>query len=163
MRRMYSKPQLLEAVEQEAEVNGLKAFENIVDKDGHKRFVDFDGTLNDNAPITGVYAKASLSGSHLLVVLAFSIADTETLTNGLRLVDFTLPEWVYNKIVPVWGGSNISRIDEKLYADNWTSQTMSAGLSKESSNRIRINNLGDTTLTADRKVRIAFDLLIDNE
>ena len=79
MRRMYSKPQLLEAVEQEAEVNGLKAFENIVDKDGHKRFIEGTPT---NPTIEGVeitYAKWSLSGTHLMLVMAGNVASTTVL------------------------------------------------------------------------------------
>ena len=44
MRRMYSKPQLLEAVEQESKLNGIKVFEDIKDKDGHNRFIE--GNIN---------------------------------------------------------------------------------------------------------------------
>lgn len=163
MRRMYSKPQLLEAVEQEAEVNGLKAFENIVDKDGHKRFIEGEGTPLSLEGFTASYCKWALSGTHLMFVIAGTIASGTTITGYPNLAVFKLPEWIYNKIYPVW----LNYIESKtitLYAENWTNQTMQIGLAKGSGTNINIPKIsGDITLSAERSFRIAFDLVIDNE
>ena len=170
MKRMWSKNELKQLANEQVQeqvssgqLQNVKVFEEIVDKDGHKRFEDFDGEVNASAPITGVYTKASLSGSHLLIVLAFSVANTSTLSNGLKLVDFTIPQWIYDKITPVWASVYIEKTDKLAYAKNWTSQTIAFLLSKESNNKIRIANTGTTTLTADRSVRVSFDILIDND
>ena len=159
MRRMYSKPQLLEAVEQEAEVNGLKAFENIVDKDGHKRFIDGVLPTKELEGLVYTYNKWSLSGSHLLLVIAGTIANATVIANGFYMLqNFNLPEWIMDKIYPTY--SNV--VDVKtitLYGG--TSQTISVYFNKGSSGlSITVSGITDN---ADKQFKIAFDLLIDNE
>ena len=164
MRRMYSKPQLLEAVEQEAKVNGLKAFENIVDKDGHKRFIEGDLNLYQNVPNTWTktYGKWSLSGSHLLIVLGITIPDESASFDGvLCALGGVLPQWIIDKIYTLFSNVVI-RQQIPAYANNFTSQNCIFLLEKISDENLRIY-ASTPAMTADRNVRIAFDLLIDNE
>ena len=159
MRRMYSKPQLLEAVEQEAEVNGLKVFENIVDKDGYKRFIEGDIEVVDALSENKIYGKWSLSGSHLSLVLCLSGSENDTISGNITK-PIALPSWVLTNIHPL--GSTV--VDLKSF--NWfgsdnTTQSVSVYLEKASNNlRVYSNSI---TLTKNRNVRMAFDLLIDNE
>ena len=160
MRRMYSKPQLLEAVEQEAEVNGLKAFENIVDKDGHKRFIEEDITPETISGITWNYAKWSLSGTHLMIVVAGNIANATSLSSGAKLFDINIPSWIFDKIYPILS-THVSFITQIFYGESATTQNATIRLSKQTTLNV---NMGQSfTLTADRTFRIAIDLLIDNE
>ena len=162
MRRMYSKPQLLEAVEQEAEVNGLKAFENIVDKDGHKRFIEGTITPETISGFTFEYTRWSLSGSHLLIVVAGTIADATTIADNTRLCKITFPKWINDKIYDIF----VPNIDIKtaiLYGEDASSQTTTARFRTINTTEKDIIIRNGLTTTAKRMFRIAFDLLIDNE
>ena len=162
MRRMYSKPQLLEAVEQEAEVNGLKAFENIVDKDGHKRFIEGDITLETTEGITQTYGKWSLSGSHLMIVVAGTIANG-TSTSAFKMAWINnIPQWILDKIVTTF--SNV--VEYKLYNiynNDFTSQQVSTYLGLDNDSGKLFIQCGSINATAQRIFRFAYDLLIDNE
>ena len=160
MRRMYSKPQLLEAVEQEAEVNGLKVFENIVDKDGHKRFIEWDGVNETLSGIEITYSKASLSGTHLMFVLVFNAENNATLGNT-KISEFTLPQWLADKIFPLWT-SIVNYITFNARDSGGGTQTIQIALRKDE-NKIQFYSLSSQTFTAARVVRAEFDLLIDNE
>lgn len=144
------------------EITGdAKIFENIVDKDGNKRFIDIVGAVNPLVEgLTGTYCRASLSGTHLLVVLAGTIADESVLTNGMTFATFELPQWIRDKIVPVWS-TYIERKSVTLWADDWSSQEDNMSISKVS-NGVAIISLTPVTLTKERKFRVQFDLLIDN-
>ena len=166
MRRMYSKPQLLEAVEQEAEVNGLKAFENIVDKDGHKRFIEGNITLKNTLPegITKVYAKWALSGSHLLIVVCLSGANATVISASTEIADISVPQWILNKIYPLVSGiSYVETKTEQWYGSGWNSQSHLVSLRKSSESILNVRFEAGLTLSRDSTIRIAFDLLIDNE
>ena len=162
MRRMYSKPQLLEAVEQEAEVNGLKAFENIVDKDGHKRFIEGEIDIETITGVTKTYGKWSLSGSQLLIVLALEIADTTVLgTSTYFTNDIDLPQWLKDKIIPVTSGL-VDNITFNMRGSDWSAQAASVALIKDD-DKLKLRCLSSVTLSAKRYVRLAYNLLIDNE
>ena len=161
MRRMYSKPQLLEAIEQEAQEKGLKAFENIVDKDGHKRFIEGDVNLDkEYEGVTKLYGKWSLSGSHLLIVCCLFVTEDKVLTYG-ECITMNIPEWIYNKITPIYA----SAIDKKTFSaftPNGSEQTVPAYLLKKGTGVLSVET-GFTATDDDRTIRFAFDLLIDNE
>ena len=162
MRRMYSKPQLLEAVEQEAEVNGLKAFENIVDKDGHKRFIEGEVHLDNSVPsgYTELYGKWSLSGTHLLIVIAFSIDNAVNTGYVTTLTTVNIPDWIKNKIVPL-GNTYIELKNVYGYASDDSTQQVACQL-RLRNDEIAISQ-SSITMTAKRAFRVAFDLLIDDE
>lgn len=136
--------------------------ENIIDNNLHKRFIEDDIEIETITGVTKTYGKWSLSGSHLLIVLALSLDDTTEIANGTLLTNLNIPQWVLDKIVPIWSTAVI-KSDFNAMTDAWTTQTFTVYLAKESSDSLRIRKSGAITLNADRKVRIAFDLLIDNE
>lgn len=164
MRRMFSKKQVEEiSLEKIESTTNLKVFENIVDKDGHKRFIEGNGTNEVISGITFTYSKFSLSGTHLMFVIAGTCNNATELTNSLLFSSFTIPSWIWNKIFGVWQTTNVIRQQIIMYADDWTTQSPSFVLAKGTDNRITVRHVGTTTLTADRSFRMQFDLLIDNE
>lgn len=139
----------------------LKAFENIVDAQGHARFVEGDGTPYELTGYTPSYYKWSLSGSHLLLVVAGKFADTTSITNS-DIVAFKLPKWVYDKIYPVWQNW-IEAQTITLINDDWTSQQCAMALRKGGDDSLVIRITGSVTMTKERNFRCQFDLLVDNE
>ena len=111
----------------------LKAFENIVDKDGHKRFIEGPITGITITGLTFTYNRWSLSGSHLLYVVAGKIDNGAVLPNQ-TLCRAYLPQWILDKIIPVAS----TRLDIKTITcynnDISTSQTFQAILNKASDN-----------------------------
>ena len=136
--------------------------ENIVDLAGNKRFIESEF---DTLPVTGVtikYAKWSLSGTHLMIVLAGDIADTTVLTNSTKFAEFNIPKWIADKIAVIWGDDAVLNVPNNLYSYTWATQYSTAALTKND-NTLTIYNSTAVTLTADRSFRIQFDLLIDAE
>ena len=165
MKRMHTDREIramaVDSVEQKSE---LKVFENIVDKDGHKRFIEGDITLESVTGVTKTYGKWSLSGTHLMCVLSLKIDDTTALSFAqLCPVLENLPKWIRDKMVVMAPNSDaISVISTKAYdIDGSTSQDFSCYL-RESSSEVFMSN-SSFTASADRYVRIQFDILIDNE
>ena len=164
MRRMFSIKQLEELAKQTIEsADSLKVFENITDEAGHKRFVEGDIELNNDYQsvehLTNLYGKWSLSGSHLLLVLCLELEEDIVYSSG-QIAKITLPSWIMDKIVALQGveievktfkafGSDISTQDAIVYLETYSGQV--------------IFYLSSLTPSMDRKLRIAFDLLIDNE
>ena len=159
MRRMYSKPQLLEAVEQESKINGIKVFEDIKDKDGHARFIEGDITIATLTGFTQTYGKWSLSGSHLLIVVAVEVA-SGTYTSE-RLCEITLPTWIFDKIYPLYG----TVVDYKptTQFNGGIVGTFNAYLGKDTGVGKLFIQSGSQTPTQNVAIRYSYDLLIDNE
>ena len=163
MRRMFSKKQLEEiSLEKIEATENLKIFENIVDKDGHKRFIEGDITMEEISGITQTYCKWSLSGSHLLVVIGGSVANGTTISSTTKICDIDFPQWIKDKIEVLYGASVVLIESVSLYGSDGVSQTGSFRLRK-ADNAIFVDISGNLTLTADRNFRIQYDLLIDNE
>lgn len=157
MKRMWSKNELARQVK---EVK--KDITTLVDKDGHPRFIEGDINIPEIEGVTKEYGKWSLSGSHLLIVLAISIVDTTALTTRTIASFDGLPQWVIDKCIPTFSNA----IDYKafnLFASNLSSQNIGVYLRKPTTSSLDIYLANNITLTADRTGRIAFDLLIDNE
>lgn len=138
--------------------------ENIVDADGNKRFIEGESTL-DNPPsgFTITYAKWSLSGTHLMIVIAGSIANGTTLPGGnTGLFECVLPKYVLDKIVPVWAGNMIEIKTINSRATDWSVQNFNGALGKTLTG-LRVYTGDTTTFTADRNFRVQYDLLIDDQ
>ena len=138
------------------------SLENIVDADGHKRFIEGNGTPLAQEGFTPSYNKWSLSGSHLMVVLAGGISNGTNISIYSNLLTIVLPQWIYDKIYTVWGSSYIAVAKIELRANDWSTQELPVNIFK-SDNMIGIQTIEGITLTSDRYFRIQFDLLIDNE
>ena len=160
MRRMYSKNQLEElAVKTIENADSLQVFENITDKNGNKRFIEGDIEIETISGISKDYGKWALSGNHLLIVLCLDLAN-EIIFSYQRIAYVNVPDWVKAKIVPI----SDNYVDWKVFKgfdSALNSQDINGYLLKVNNN-ITLD-IGGATITADRKVRMVFDLLIDNE
>lgn len=132
--------------------------DDIVDSEGNKRFVEGNGIVNTTY-IDGSYCKWSLSGTHLMCVLAgkYKLGSTP---NETLLASYTIPSYISDKIYPVW--SDI--IEMKA-----VSARLSGGTGYEDYMTFRIVN-GELQIkqqavftTKDAYFRVQFDLLIDTE
>ena len=163
MKRMWTEREVRSlAVKSVEETSNLKVFENIVDKDGHKRFIEGDIAIETISGVTKTYGKWSLSGSHLMIALVLSLANTTTIAGTTKLGALTLPKWIYDKIIPAYSAV-VELKSTPAYGSDSTSQSFAYYGRKNTDNEIGIYKSGDITLTADRSVRLQFDLLIDDE
>jgi len=137
---------------------GNTALESIKDASGHNRFIEGDITPEVIEGVEYTYAKWSLSGTHLLVVLAGSIDNGITI--GGTIANLDLPTWVKDKIITTYGNSVVRQSDAIYASDGSTSQNAINVLAK-SANNIYVQSY--VTTTAKRYFRYQFDLLIDNE
>ncbi len=160
MKRMWSKNELKNIADNQAK-EVKKDITTLVDADGHNRFISGDLTLKEIEGVTKAYGKWSLSGTHLLIVLAINVANTTAIEAETVLVEnVNVPDWIREKIVPT-AGTLIDIRPVTFYASNWSNQSSQASFTKSAQNNlvIRINN--SITFTANRTGRIVFDLLID--
>lgn len=137
--------------------DGDTQLEKIKDASGHNRFIEGDITTIDVEGVTYSYKKWSLSGTHLMVVLAGNILDETVFPSG-EIANFTLPSWIMDKITAITGDRVIIA---KLvaYGSDLSSQESACYLRKSTNMYI---TFGGLTLTATRSFRVEFDLLIDN-
>ena len=151
MKRMWS----------EEEIQSFKKdISNLVDSKGNPRFIEGEGTPLSQEGFTSTYCKWSLSGTHLMLVLAGSVASGTTISTLSIMASYNLPAWILNKIVPV-AGSIVEYKNIVAYASDYSTQTVNSFFRKSTDVAIAIN--GSFTLTANRNFRIQYDLLIDSE
>lgn len=147
-------------------LSGGSALEDIVDKNGNHRFIEGNGVSETQTSEIALYNKWSLSGTHLMFVFA---GQHTTGQIPQLLSTFTLPEWVFNKIVPVVTVGNVGYIEIKTVKfykyDDWgTNVETLAGLWVDIQNKvIKIGFPNSTSYSTSYNYRIQFDLLIDNE
>ena len=141
-----------------------KIFENIVDKDGHPRFIEDDLVMSELCPpsVSKTYGKWALSGSHLLIVLGLDIT-ASTVNNGAQIAFINIPDWIKDKIVALWDNYYVESKGFTAWADNWSSSAIAINLVKDSYNNLVLYVGSEFTTDNTKHVRIAFDLLIDNE
>ena len=138
----------------------FKILENILDNEGHPRFIEGNGTPGNF--ISQPFCKYSLSGTHLMFVVA-GLVEPQTIGANEVLGNFLLPEWIASKIYPVWGNINLQRIGITFTAGDWSTKVMDAIVYIDG-NYLKIANLGtDFVLEKSSGFRVQFDLLIDNE
>lgn len=141
--------------------NVLTIMENIVDLNGNKRFVDF--TIDDLvvSGITPIYSKASLSGTHLMLVYVFDVDNATTLSNT-KIAEITLPKYIMDKIFSI----SSRLVDYKIftaYADDLSSQNLGVNLFLSVDNAKLEFIVAGLTANSLKHIRIQFDLLIDAE
>lgn len=141
----------------------INLMENIVDSKGNKRFIEGEGTTASTTGLNGVYVKYSLSGTHLMIVAAGNMEAGTTLVPYSSLFTFTLPKYIFDKIVPIWG----NYIEAKSFVirdeDGGNTISLSTALYKATENRIQIWDLSNLTLTSKKVFRLQYDILIDND
>lgn len=138
---------------------------NIVDEDGHKRFISGDITPDTITGVSFSYAKWALSGSHLIIVLAGAIADNTTLSFKKLAILNDIPQWVRDKITPSGDSENIV---SSGFADEWVDSVNPLanryaffGLTKPASGNIEVSLWSTHAYTTGVYFRMTFDLLID--
>ena len=143
-------------------ISELPIFENIVDAQGNKRFIEGDIEIETKEGLSKDFGKWALSGSHLLIVLAFTIQSNITI--GVEKLGElkNLPDWVKGKIIPLFS--------RYVFANSVNGFTDAFGvlqggfsLYKQDSGEIEIRSYNSITSNAITHFRVAFDLLIDNE
>lgn len=159
MKHMWSEEEIQTLIEEQGG-SGTSTLENIVDKNGNKRFIE--GTpnfvLSEGYNVVSVYEKWSLSGTHLMIVGVLTANGNSNLSSK-KVYEITLPNWIFSKIVTFPNSVVVSRIS--ALASN-TSASMTALLNKD----VQSNILYVTAPTEVRDgvtYRIQFDLLVDNE
>lgn len=161
-----------ESVEGDLSVTGdAKIFENIVDKDGHKRFIDGDIDIQtSNLPegMTVAYAKWTLSGTHLVCVIAGSVsANVETPIFPTRLAYINLPEWIMDKIYPI-SNNWLESVNIYLYPVQSSAPSnqvirLSCFYNKTNNRLEIVFDSASITALYDSGFRYCIDLVIDNE
>ena len=151
----------------ELPVNGnAPYFEEITDKDGHARFIEGDiqeGGLPEG--VSKLYGKWTLSGSHLLIVISYS------LTNAVELSAFSdfgrlvnLPSWIFDKITPLFANSIVLQEVVNAFDNTANVQQLNMRMYKNiDSSTITLTNISTLTLSSTKSFRWQIDLLIDNE
>lgn len=145
-------------------LNGNIPLERIKDANGNLRFVEGNGFYSSQAGRTITYCKWSLSGTHLMFVLAGTY-DEGAIVQGGDLCSFRLPQYIYDKIYPVFATSRIEVKGLTLISDDWTSESTkpSIVLTKAGDRYISFANVTPNfAVSQARAFRLQFDLLIDN-
>lgn len=146
--------------------NVVGTMEEIKDANGNLRFIEGDGILPYTVTgLTITYNKWSLSGTHLMFVVAGNFdAGSYDISSGMGLGQYTIPTWVLNKIYPVWN-QFIELKTVRATATNWTATNFSVVLRKDPTQITIVipNSTNAMVFNNDSSFRIQFDLLIDNE
>lgn len=135
----------------------------IVDSEGNARFVEGEGTLTEQDGVTYTYNKWSLSGTHLMLVVAGTIAEATT-TTSTTIVTFTdIPEWIMNKIYPSSYDTWVEYKKLILLNTDITQRTTDVILNKLSDTSLAIMYTTNQTFEKELNFRYQFDLLIDTD
>ena len=138
-----------------------KIFEDIVDKDGHKRFIEDNLTMETITGVTFSYNKWSLSGTHLMCVIAGKI-DSGTSLSSTRICGLNVPSWIIDKIIAISGNRILSGSVSPLTSNVVSLGTLYFIVNKDNDNTISIIS-SYSAQTSDVWFRFNFDLLIDSE
>ena len=136
-------------------------FENITDKNGNKRFVEGDITMNAITGVTQTYGKWSLSGSHLMIVLCIKTEANITLAYPTKFADIILPNYITDKLVSIQG----TAVDVKniTFVKSTGSISSTPCRLEKITNGVSITKSGSYITELNDVCRIQFDLLIDDE
>lgn len=152
MRRMFSEKQIQELIKATK-----KDISSLVNENQDEVFIGGEGTNQEVSGVEITYNKWSLSGTHLMFVVAGNIANATAITSGTTISKFEIPSWVFDKIVPIIT-KYIDRKSFQLFDGGLTTQSVTISLTKETAT-VDVS-MSSITLTADRYFRYNFDLLI---
>lgn len=141
--------------------NGVNLIQ-LVDSKGNPRFVEGDGEGITQEGVTITYCKWSLSGTHLMCVLAGTVTAGTEIAGSSVLATFTFPNYILNKIYPTQG-TLIYYFTISFVGTNYQITNIQSFCDKTGT-AIRIKTNGAySTQTVDKSFRAQVDLLIDNE
>ena len=141
------------------------SLESIVDKNGNPRFVEGDITMETIEGVTQTYGKWSLSGTHLMIVIAFDIGANVSTPVDTRLALIEIPEFIINKITNIWANViNVVGVTIREKQSWWINSSLNNVILYKVDNHLAIRTSAtQVTPTADSVCRIQFDLLIDSD
>lgn len=146
-----------------------KIYETIEDSAGHKRFADGAGTVGtaigdylDNVS----YCRWTLSGSHLMIVMAGKMKRNQTIPAYTNMAKYAIPSWIRSKIYNLYGNNNdgiIGSVGINKFTDSLSDLGTSRGY-VISSGELLIQTLESITVPDQDNVyfRVAYDLIIDD-
>lgn len=137
----------------------------VVDSKGRPRFIQGTNSSGGFAPNIGsiTYGEWSLSGTHLMAVIAGSIKANVTIHDGTVIGHFELPKWVTDKIAPVWANTYIEAKNISLRGNDWSEKDVKSILSKGDISIDIVIAQEFTNDSTERHFRIQYDLLIDTD
>ena len=133
---------------------------NVVDSNGNPRFIEGNGTPATITGFTATQCKWSLSGTHLMLVLAGTIANGTAITSSIHMADYVMPQFIVEKIQTLTGVF-IEFKNTNMRASTLGIQNVEF-VARKTTTGVYLT-ISDVTLTADRNFRIQFDLLIDSK
>ena len=148
------------------EGGGGASLADIVDSNGNKRFVEGSLTEPFVTGLTYTYNKWSLSGTHLMIVLAGSLVKSGTINANTTLASVVLPDYINDKIVPLNRDGVIAKKSETLYSYVSGNATMDIQFIKNTQGAIFIaitNSVTNPSTNWSADFRVQLDLLIDSE
>lgn len=141
--------------------NGFVTVEVDGDVSARPLIVEGDLEFEEITGVTFTYGKWSLCGTHLMVVLAGTVANGTSITFGTYYAAAKLPKFAFDKIHPISGALVSFQTVQYLSANPITTQSANIDFVKDTET-MKLRSAA-ITLTADRMFRVQFDLLIDNE
>ena len=144
------------------DVVNVNRIEQIVDADGHNRFIDDNVQTGVITDVTFNYAKWSLSGTHLMIVIAGNT--TASIPKYTLLASVNLPQWIKDKIYKLNNYSSVvsmtNLIGRTITPD--AINTYKCTLSKTDEGVLNINAYEEINSgNYEEGFRLQFDLLID--
>lgn len=145
---------------------GGATLDDIVDSQDRKRFIEGDLTLllspeqMEQYGATVLYSKWSLSGTHLMIVACVSFSKATQQSDLITIFKVNLPDWIKEKLVPIFSTHLISRV---LVAKYPTGNLSASLYTYNNEVTLNLSNLMDNPITANCTARYQFDLLIDTE
>lgn len=136
--------------------------ENIVDSAGNKRFIEENLTMNTISGVNFTYAKWSLSGTHLMIVIVAAIAATTELSGATTWTTIDIPDYIYDKIYPVYS-TVVNRYSPSAFDSSGNATNIPLRLEKGANTLTLVKNGSSTIGANDVVLRLQIDLLIDAE
>lgn len=152
---------------QSVTVTAKRLLNEIVDSQGHNRFIQGTPTENVLEGVTHLYKSYVLNGHSLRIIDIVEIAPQTTLANAVLLIldfrDESTNRWIFDKIVPIYSNviAKMETIDIASPSSNPTKQLFSLTINPPYNVWVYL----PTTLTNSSNVsmyfRIEFNLIID--
>ena len=161
MKHMWSEEEIQSLIEEQGGSGG-STLADIVDSKGNKRFIEGEGTPVSLSGITPTYYKWSLSGTHLMIVYSGEISSGTIIPAGQKLIDFTLPEWILNKILPLTDKGTLDFKNIEMFTNDESRLSKVEKLIKTNTG-LKIENQSSGTINSNYNFRFQFDLLIDSD
>lgn len=138
-------------------------FETIVDKNGNPRFIEEDIETETITGVTFSYAKWSLSGTHLMIVICGDVAPSTAVSANTKICDIELPDYIKDKISTIYStwvaSKNAECIEEVTYSH---ATFLGSDMDKTEDGLTLNSSVAIISSENKRHFRLAFDLLIDS-